>query len=73
MGRLSRHFFKENVQVASKALKRCSASLITMEMQSKTTMTYHFTLTSMDNPTPVLLPGKSHGWRSLVGCSLWGR
>ena len=23
--------------------------------------------------TPVLLPGKSHGWRSLVGCSLWGR
>ena len=25
------------------------------------------------NPTPVLLPGKSHGWRSLVGCSPWGR
>ena len=24
------------------------------------------------HPTPVLLPGKSHGWRSLVGCSLWG-
>ena len=23
--------------------------------------------------TPVLLPGKSHGWRSLVGCSPWGR
>ena len=22
--------------------------------------------------TPVLLPGKSHGWRSLVGCRLWG-
>ena len=22
--------------------------------------------------TPVLLPGKSHGWRSLVGCSPWG-
>ena len=21
--------------------------------------------------TPVLLPGKSHGWRSLVGCSPW--
>ena len=33
----------------------------------------------LDNPiegrlaTPVLLPGKSHGWRSLVGCSPWGR
>ena len=23
-------------------------------------------------PTPVLLPGKSHGRRSLVGCSPWG-
>ena len=23
--------------------------------------------------TPVLLPGKSHGRRSLVGCSPWGR
>ena len=23
--------------------------------------------------TPVLVPGKSHGWRSLVGCSPWGR
>ena len=23
--------------------------------------------------TPVLLPGKSHGQRSLVGCSPWGR
>ena len=22
-------------------------------------------------PTPALLPGKSHGWRSLVGCSPW--
>ena len=25
------------------------------------------------HPTPVLLPGKSHGWRNLVGCSPWGR
>ena len=25
------------------------------------------------HPTPVLLPGKSHGWRSLVGCSPWRR
>ena len=24
-------------------------------------------------PTPVLLPGKSRGWRRLVGCSPWGR
>ena len=25
------------------------------------------------HPTPVLLPEKSHGWRSLEGCSPWGR
>ena len=25
------------------------------------------------HPTPGLLPGKSHGRRSLVGCSPWGR
>ena len=25
------------------------------------------------HPTPALLPGKSHGWRSLVGHSPWGR
>ena len=25
------------------------------------------------HPTPVLLPGKSYGWRRLVGCSPWGR
>ena len=24
------------------------------------------------HPTPVLWPGKSHGWRSLMGCSPWG-
>ena len=22
-------------------------------------------------PTPVLLPGKSQGWKSLIGCRLW--
>ena len=25
------------------------------------------------HPTPVFLPGKPYGWRSLVGCSPWGR
>ena len=28
---------------------------------------------SILRPAPVLLPGKSHGRRSLVGCSPWGR
>ena len=25
------------------------------------------------SPTPVFLPEESQGWRSLVGCRLWGR
>ena len=29
--------------------------------------------TKQEYPTPVLVPGKSHGQRSLVGCSAWGR
>ena len=28
---------------------------------------------TLTQPTPVLLPGKSHGQRSFVGCSPWGR
>ena len=34
----------------------------------------HFILVSWRwQPSPVLLPGKFHGQRSLVGCSPWGR
>jgi len=33
---------------------------------------HHFTLCRQWHPTPVLLPGKSHGQRSLEGCSPWG-
>ena len=37
------------------------------------TCTYILLCRRQWHPTPVLLPGKSHGWRSLVGCSPWGR
>ena len=33
----------------------------------------HITRRRQWQATPVLLPRKSHGWRSLVGCIPWGR
>ena len=39
----------------------------------QTEMYYRYDQRRKWHPIPVLLPGKSHGWRSLVGCSPWDR
>ena len=42
--------------------------------KSKSPKVFFFPLVQLQwQPTPVLLPGKSHGRRSLVGCRPWGR
>ena len=36
------------------------------------TFTFHVHALEKEMATPVFLPGESQGWRSLVGCRLWG-
>ena len=54
-----------------------SLSLLSVSLPLVLLPSLHMTIWSIQrrqwHPTPVLLPGKSHGRRSLVGVSPWGR
>ena len=63
---------KHNIQ---KTKIMASGPITSWEIDGETVETVSdFILGKLQNhPTPVLLPGKSHGRRSLVGCSPWRR
>ena len=51
----------------------CECRVLATGPPEKSHFAIHLYIQWQWQPTPVLLPGKPHGWRNLGGCSPWGR
>lgn len=54
-------FTEEDMKIASKYMRRCSTSLAPMDMQFKTTVTYHYPSISMAKKNPKIVIKSSAG------------
>ena len=54
-------------------LEHVIQSEVSQKKKNKYRILMHICRRRKWQPIPVLLPGKFHGWRSLVGYSPWGR
>ena len=70
---LSNSFISTILSSTSLILSSASVILLFFPLQSVFHLIYCIISEKAMYPTPVLLLAKSHGWRSLVGCSPWGR
>ena len=58
--RRDRHFYKKDIQMARRHMKRCSTLLIIGEMQIKSTLSYHLSALSM---AFIKMSANSKGWK----------